>query len=178
MRQHIARRKLHPHEPSNNRFPQCVSIDQLDREGKFSLIETIPSTNEVSQNPELVAGALIASAERLRAVEQIWPRLRRASLIQRRVLVKLHGLDGNEPRRQAHIAKDLGVTRERVRQIELRLLMMLWPSQTIIESRGRLTSVHLAATTYFELAVSLALTIRSHPGSDFFFSAGSCILSA
>ncbi len=151
IREVIAARKLNPVVPLPKDWPRCVSIDQPDLEGRFSLIETIPSTDEASRNPELVARAIIASEQRLRQLEQSWRRLRNIKLNQRQVLVRLHGLGGDEPRQQAQIAKELGVTRERVRQIELRLLRMLWPTKTVSESRMGLKNVHLAGATYLEL---------------------------
>jgi RNA polymerase primary sigma factor len=74
--------------------------------------------NETAEGPDTVASEHFRAAELEQALEQLEPRLR--ELIERRF-----GLGGHNSQTLDEIGKSLGVTRERVRQLETRALREL-----------------------------------------------------
>jgi RNA polymerase primary sigma factor len=74
--------------------------------------------DESTQQPETATAERLQSVELHRALEQLEPRLRE-------VLERRFGLSGRNPQTLEHIGKELGITRERVRQLETRALKEL-----------------------------------------------------
>jgi RNA polymerase primary sigma factor len=80
---------------------------------KSDLIE-----DESSQQPEAATAERLQSEELEQALGRLEPRLRA-------VLERRFGLAGENPQTLEHIGKELGITRERVRQLETRALKQL-----------------------------------------------------
>ena len=80
---------------------------------KSDLIE-----DESSQQPEAATAERLQAEELQQALGRLEPRLR--SVLERRF-----GLAGSNPQTLEHIGRELGVTRERVRQLETRALKEL-----------------------------------------------------
>jgi RNA polymerase primary sigma factor len=74
--------------------------------------------DESTQQPEDATAERLRSAELQQALEHLEPRLRE-------VLERRFGLSGRNPQTLEHIGKELGITRERVRQLETRALKAL-----------------------------------------------------
>jgi RNA polymerase primary sigma factor len=74
--------------------------------------------DEHTQQPEAATAERLQSAELEQAMSQLEPRLRE-------VLERRFGLAGRNPQTLEHIGKELGITRERVRQLEARALREL-----------------------------------------------------
>jgi RNA polymerase primary sigma factor len=74
--------------------------------------------DESTQQPEEATAERLQSLELGQALEQLEPRLRD-------VLERRFGLSGRHPQTLEHIGRDLGITRERVRQLETRALKEL-----------------------------------------------------
>ncbi len=94
----------------------AVSLDSRVGEGD-SLFGQLVEDDTV-ESPEEEVGARLRAAELERALSQIEPRLR--ELIERR-----YGLAGRRQQTLEEIGRELGVTRERVRQLESRALRAL-----------------------------------------------------
>jgi RNA polymerase primary sigma factor len=74
--------------------------------------------DEFSQRPETATAERLRSKELLAALEQLNPRMQH-------VLMLRFGLDGEKPRTLEEVGSGLGITRERVRQLETRALREL-----------------------------------------------------
>ena len=70
---------------------------------------------ETLERPDAAVATLARGSELRRTVDQLEPRM--ASVLRLRF-----GLDNNEPKTLDQIGTDLGITRERVRQLETRAL--------------------------------------------------------
>jgi len=76
----------------------------------------IEDTN--SEAPDTATNAQARSAELAVALERLNPRMRH-------VVLRRFGLDGQAPQTLEEVGTDLGITRERVRQLETRALREL-----------------------------------------------------
>jgi len=74
--------------------------------------------DETTQQPETATAERLQSVELRQALDRLEPRLRD-------VLERRFGLAGSNPQTLEHIGKELGITRERVRQLETRALKEL-----------------------------------------------------
>ncbi|HST26363.1 MAG TPA: sigma-70 family RNA polymerase sigma factor [Gaiellaceae bacterium] len=74
--------------------------------------------DEMTQQPEAATAERLQSVELQQALESLEPRLRD-------VLERRFGLTGGNPQTLEHIGRELGITRERVRQLETRALKEL-----------------------------------------------------
>src|SRR5437764_3176519 len=74
--------------------------------------------DENTQRPEAATAEQLQSVELRQALDRLEPRLRD-------VLERRFGLSGRNPQTLEHIGKELGITRERVRQLETRALKEL-----------------------------------------------------
>ena len=68
--------------------------------------------------PETVTSDKLRALELAKAVQSLKPR-------QQRVLIERFGLDGGKPKTLEEVGQILGITRERVRQLETRALREL-----------------------------------------------------
>ncbi len=93
-----------------------VSLETPIGDGDSSVADLIPDMN--AQQPEVETADRARSSELLDALGQLQPR-------QRRVVVERFGLDGVRPRTLEEVGTNLGITRERVRQLEARALREL-----------------------------------------------------
>jgi RNA polymerase primary sigma factor len=93
-----------------------VSLETPIGEGDSSVADLIPDTS--AQQPEIETADRARSSELLDALAKLQPR-------QRRVVVERFGLDGVRPRTLEEVGANLGITRERVRQLEARALREL-----------------------------------------------------
>jgi RNA polymerase sigma factor (sigma-70 family) len=93
-----------------------VSLETPIGDGDSSVADLIPDIN--AQQPEVETAERSRSSELLDALAQLQPR-------QRRVVVERFGLDGVRPRTLEEVGVNLGITRERVRQLEARALREL-----------------------------------------------------
>jgi RNA polymerase primary sigma factor len=93
-----------------------VSLETPIGDGDSSVADLIPDLN--SQQPEVETAERARSTELMDALAKLQPR-------QRRVLVERFGLDGVKPRTLEEVGANLGITRERVRQLESRALREL-----------------------------------------------------
>jgi RNA polymerase sigma factor (sigma-70 family) len=71
-----------------------------------------------TDRPEMATAEALRSAELAEALLRLTPRMRR-------VVSRRFGLDGEPPQTLEKIGSDLGITRERVRQLEARALREL-----------------------------------------------------
>jgi len=93
-----------------------VSLETPIGDGDSSVADLIPDTS--AQQPEVETADRARSSELLDALAKLQPR-------QRRVVVGRFGLDGVRPRTLEEVGANLGITRERVRQLEARALREL-----------------------------------------------------
>ena len=93
-----------------------VSLETPIGEGDSSVADLIPDLN--ADQPEEETADRARSTELLDALAKLQPR-------QRRVVVERFGLDGVRPRTLEEVGTNLGITRERVRQLEARALREL-----------------------------------------------------
>jgi RNA polymerase primary sigma factor len=93
-----------------------VSLETPIGEGDSSVADLIPDLN--ADQPEEETADRARSTELLDALSKLQPR-------QRRVVVERFGLDGVRPRTLEEVGANLGITRERVRQLEARALREL-----------------------------------------------------
>jgi RNA polymerase primary sigma factor len=93
-----------------------VSLETPIGDGDSSVADLIPDLN--ADQPEVETADRARSTELLDALEKLQPR-------QRRVVIERFGLDGVRPRTLEEVGANLGITRERVRQLEARALREL-----------------------------------------------------
>jgi RNA polymerase primary sigma factor len=93
-----------------------ISLETPIGEGDSSVADLIPDTS--ADQPELETADRARSTELLEALAKLQPR-------QRRVVIERFGLDGVRPRTLEEVGTNLGITRERVRQLEARALREL-----------------------------------------------------
>jgi len=93
-----------------------VSLETPIGDGDSSVADLIPDLN--ADQPEDETAHRARSTELLDALSKLQPR-------QRRVVVERFGLDGVRPRTLEEVGANLGITRERVRQLEARALREL-----------------------------------------------------
>ena len=90
-----------------------VSLETPIGDGDSMVADLIPDPN--ANQPEMETADRARSTELLDALAKLQPR-------QRRVVVERFGLDGVRPRTLEEVGANLGITRERVRQLEARAL--------------------------------------------------------
>jgi RNA polymerase primary sigma factor len=93
-----------------------VSLDTPIGDGESIMSDVIPDTNAVSPEEETADG--LRSRELADALAQLNPRLRRVLLLR-------FGLEGRDAMTLEQVGVELGITRERVRQLETRALREL-----------------------------------------------------
>jgi len=93
-----------------------VSLETPIGDGDSSVADLIPDLN--AKQPEDETAERARSSELLDALGKLQPR-------QRRVVIERFGLDGVRPRTLEEVGANLGITRERVRQLEARALREL-----------------------------------------------------
>jgi RNA polymerase primary sigma factor len=93
-----------------------VSLETPIGDGDSSVADLIPDLN--ADQPEVETADRARSTELHDALGKLQPR-------QRRVVVERFGLDGVRPRTLEEVGANLGITRERVRQLEARALREL-----------------------------------------------------
>ena len=93
-----------------------VSLETPIGDGDSMVSDLIPDTN--ADQPEVETADRARATELLDALAKLQPR-------QRRVVVERFGLDGVRPRTLEEVGTNLGITRERVRQLEARALREL-----------------------------------------------------
>jgi RNA polymerase primary sigma factor len=92
-------------------IPDATSLNQplSSEEGSSELGDFVEDERESEE-----AGEVVRELEINRLVESV----ERLPERQRRVLVRRYGLDGEKPSTLAHLSEELGVSRERVRQLQ------------------------------------------------------------
>jgi RNA polymerase primary sigma factor len=93
-----------------------VSLETPVGDGESLYGDLIEDTN--SDRPDDATAELLRSAELSEALSRLSPRMRH-------VLCRRFGLDGEQPQTLEEVGADLGITRERVRQLESRALREL-----------------------------------------------------
>jgi RNA polymerase primary sigma factor len=93
-----------------------VSLETPIGEGDSMVADLIP--DQSADQPEIMTADRARSSELLDALSKLQPR-------QRQVVVERFGLDGVRPRTLEEVGANLGITRERVRQLEARALREL-----------------------------------------------------
>ena len=93
-----------------------VSLETPIGDGDSMVADLIPDPS--AQQPEVETADRARSTELLEALSKLQPR-------QRRVVIERFGLDGVRPRTLEEVGANLGITRERVRQLEARALREL-----------------------------------------------------
>ena len=93
-----------------------VSLETPIGDGDSSVADLIPDLN--AAQPEVETADRARSSELFEALAKLQPR-------QRRVVIERFGLDGVRPRTLEEVGANLGITRERVRQLEARALREL-----------------------------------------------------
>jgi RNA polymerase primary sigma factor len=93
-----------------------VSLETPIGDGDSMVSDLIPDLS--ADQPEVKTADRARATELLDALSKLQPR-------QRRVVVERFGLDGVRPRTLEEVGKNLGITRERVRQLEARALREL-----------------------------------------------------
>ena len=106
-----------------------ISLDEpVGDDGESSFADLL--ADEHAEDPVEV----VAQSQRERALSDALEALPER---RRRVLELRYGLDGNDPRTLDEIARELGLTRERVRQIEVETLQQLAAIREVRELRER-----------------------------------------
>ena len=93
-----------------------VSLETPIGDGESMVSDLIP--DQSADQPETLTADRARASELLIALSKLQPR-------QRRVVVERFGLDGVKPRTLEQVGSNLGITRERVRQLEARALREL-----------------------------------------------------
>jgi RNA polymerase primary sigma factor len=93
-----------------------VSLDTPIGDGDSMVSDLIPDLS--ADQPEVITADRARAAELLLALAKLQPR-------QQRVVIERFGLDGVHPRTLEEVGRNLGITRERVRQLEARALREL-----------------------------------------------------
>ncbi len=93
-----------------------VSLETPIGDGDSMVVDLIP--DQSADQPETMTADRARASELLIALAKLQPR-------QRRVVVERFGLDGVRPRTLEEVGSNLGITRERVRQLEARALREL-----------------------------------------------------
>jgi RNA polymerase primary sigma factor len=93
-----------------------VSLETPIGDGESSVADLIEDVN--ADRPEDRTSDRLRSTELATALAKLRPR-------QQRVLVERFGLDGSKPKTLEEVGRSLGITRERVRQLETRALREL-----------------------------------------------------
>ena len=104
---------------------RVTSVDvPIGREGDKSLLDAIPDENNIDPSDLL-------QDENIRESIDLW--LDKLTDKQREVVVRRFGLHGHDPSTLEDVGAEIGVTRERVRQIQIEALKRL---REILESQG------------------------------------------
>jgi RNA polymerase primary sigma factor len=93
-----------------------VSLETPVGDGESSVADMIEDVT--SESPDTATNEQARSAELRRALERLNPRMKH-------VVMRRFGLDGRAPQTLEEVGADLGITRERVRQLETRALREL-----------------------------------------------------
>ncbi len=93
-----------------------VSLETPVGDGESSVADMIEDTS--SESPDTATNAQARSVELAEALDQLNPRMKH-------VVMRRFGLDGQPPQTLEDVGTDLGITRERVRQLETRALREL-----------------------------------------------------
>jgi RNA polymerase primary sigma factor len=93
-----------------------VSLETPVGDGESSVADMIEDVT--SESPDTATHEQARSAELARALDRLNPRMRH-------VVLRRFGLDGKPPQTLEEVGADLGITRERVRQLETRALREL-----------------------------------------------------
>jgi RNA polymerase primary sigma factor len=93
-----------------------VSLETPVGDGESSVADMIEDVT--SESPDTATNEQARSAELARALDRLNPRMRH-------VVLRRFGLDGQPPQTLEEVGTDLGITRERVRQLETRALREL-----------------------------------------------------
>jgi RNA polymerase primary sigma factor len=93
-----------------------VSLETPVGDGESSVADMIEDVT--SESPDTATNEQARSAELARALDRLNPRMRH-------VVLRRFGLDGQAPQTLEEVGSDLGITRERVRQLETRALREL-----------------------------------------------------
>ncbi len=93
-----------------------VSLETPVGDGESSVADMIEDIT--SESPDTATNDQARSAELARALDRLNPRMRH-------VVLRRFGLDGQPPQTLEEVGTDLGITRERVRQLETRALREL-----------------------------------------------------
>jgi RNA polymerase primary sigma factor len=93
-----------------------VSLETPVGDGESSVADMIEDVT--SESPDTATHEQARSAELARALDRLNPRMRH-------VVLRRFGLDGQPPQTLEEVGADLGITRERVRQLETRALREL-----------------------------------------------------
>ena len=94
----------------------AVSLDAPVGDGESMVADLVEDTT--SEGPDATTATRLCSLELARALRELSPRLRS-------VLELRYGLNGQRARTLEEVGSELGVTRERVRQLEIRALTEL-----------------------------------------------------
>ena len=114
-----------------------MSLETPIGDGDSSVADLIPDPS--AQQPEVETADRARSSELLDALGKLQPR-------QRRVVVERFGLDGVRPRTLEEVGANLGITRERVRQLEARALRELRAIAPGLELYLRLRDRYVTST--------------------------------
>jgi RNA polymerase primary sigma factor len=93
-----------------------VSLETPVGDGESMVADMIE--DEKSESPDGASAALARTADLSQAIERLNPRMKH-------VVLRRFGLDGQPPQTLEEVGNDLGITRERVRQLETRALREL-----------------------------------------------------
>jgi RNA polymerase primary sigma factor len=93
-----------------------VSLETPIGDGESSVADLIEDVH--AERPEDRTSDRLRSTELASALAKLRPR-------QQRVLIERFGLDGSKPKTLEEVGRSLGITRERVRQLETRALREL-----------------------------------------------------
>jgi RNA polymerase sigma factor (sigma-70 family) len=93
-----------------------VSLETPVGDGESMVADMIEDRK--SESPDGASAALARTADLTEAIERLNPRMKH-------VVLRRFGLDGQPPQTLEEVGKDLGITRERVRQLETRALREL-----------------------------------------------------
>jgi RNA polymerase primary sigma factor len=93
-----------------------VSLETPVGDGESMVADMIE--DQKSESPDGASAALARTADLAQAIERLNPRMKH-------VVLRRFGLDGQPPQTLEEVGNDLGITRERVRQLETRALREL-----------------------------------------------------
>lgn len=130
-----------------------ISLQQPIGPGSTETIgDTLVGNGEAEALYEVWQDRFTSSLQRIQAFQLRWHTVRHVTQRDRELFIARFGLSGREPLKLAVVGEAYGVTRERARQIEKKVLKHLYPSLDAKQARHEVALVYEAICVYYDQA--------------------------